>query len=149
MESNYDIRNNTPPSLTVEEISHIDDSHIDPSATGIHDALTRMLGEARYDIQWWASIRMNKNTLAGPSNWSASRMTVKDDDPEGNEPRSKQTSPALTKDLHLRYPYRENLGNNEDLPQNNYPRPYITAQVNQASGDPRVRGERRKRSPHL
>jgi hypothetical protein len=60
--------------------------------------------------------------------------------------RSKQMSPALTEDLHPRYPYRENLGENDDLPLRSYPRPYLAAQTDQVSGDPRIRGKEEKGS---
>jgi hypothetical protein len=79
-----------------------------------------MLREAWYDEHRGAT----ENALAGPLNrtpWT----TVENDKPEDDEPWSKQMSLALTEDLHPGYSYRENLGDNEDLPQNNYPRPYI------------------------
>jgi hypothetical protein len=55
-------------------------------------------------------------------------------------------SPALTEDLHPGYPYRENLGENDDLPIRPYPRPYLATQTDQVSGDPRIRGKEEKGS---
>jgi hypothetical protein len=60
--------------------------------------------------------------------------------------QSKQTSLALTEDLHPGYPYRENLRENDDLPIRSYPRPYLAAQTDQVSGDLRIRGKEEKRS---
>jgi hypothetical protein len=45
---------------------------------------------------------------------------------------------ALTEDLHPDYPYRENLGENDDLLKWTYPRPYLAAQTDQISGDLRI-----------
>jgi hypothetical protein len=59
-------------------------------------------------------------------------------------PRSNQTSPALAENLHLGYPYRENIGDNDDLPKPHYSRPYLAAQVDYVTGDPRIRGKDEK-----
>jgi hypothetical protein len=69
---------------------------------------------------------------------------VESDESEDDAVRSKQTSPALTENLHPRYPYRENVGENNDLLECHYPQLYLTTQVDQASGEPRVRGKEEK-----
>jgi hypothetical protein len=48
--------------------------------------------------------------------------------------------------LHPKYPYRENLGENDNLPVWTYPWPYLAAQTDQVSRDPRVRGKEEKGS---
>jgi hypothetical protein len=48
--------------------------------------------------------------------------------------------------LHPGYPYRENLGENDDLPMRSYPRPYLAAQTDQVSRDLRIRGKEEKGS---
>jgi hypothetical protein len=48
--------------------------------------------------------------------------------------------------LHPGYPYRENVGENDDLPGCPYPRPYLAAQVDQVSGDLRIQGKEEKGS---
>jgi hypothetical protein len=53
-------------------------------------------------------------------------------------------SPTNTEDLHPGYPYRENINNNDDLPQDHYPHPYLAAQVNRSNGDPRILGRMEK-----
>jgi hypothetical protein len=53
---------------------------------------------------------------------------------------------ALMEDLHPGYPYRENIRENDDLPICSYPRPYLTAQTDQVSGDLRIRGKEEKGS---
>jgi hypothetical protein len=100
-----------------------------------------VLGEARY-----AEHQNNtENAEAGPSN-APPQPTVEDDDKLEYEedPRSKQTSPALTENIHLGYPYRENIGDNDNLPRPHYSRPYLAAQVDYVSGEPRVRGKDEK-----
>jgi hypothetical protein len=74
-------------------------------------------------------------------------MTVEDNDHKEGGTQSKQTSPALTEDIHPGYPYRENINNNNNLPQAHYPRPYLAAQVNQSNGDPRVLGKAERGAP--
>jgi hypothetical protein len=51
---------------------------------------------------------------------------------------------ALTESLHPRYPYRENIGENDDLPECHYSRPYLAAQVDHTSREPRVQGKEEK-----
>jgi hypothetical protein len=94
-------------------------------------------------------LRLVEEILAGPSNLSVLTAT-----PEGEEIRriiqeranyqDNQTSPTNMEDLHPRYPYRENIDNNDDLPQEHYPCPYLAAQVNQSNKDPRILGRAEK-----
>jgi hypothetical protein len=121
---------NIPPSLTIEEICNLDLSDINPTPPNkIYDELVRVLGEAHRNP--------TRNASLGPLNVRP-RMTVKSKELSNNDVQSKQTSPALTEDIHPRYPYRENLGENDDLPERTYPRPYLTTQTDQISGDPRI-----------
>jgi hypothetical protein len=85
------------------------------------------------------------NAIEGPTN-APPPVTVEDvEELEYEEdPRSKQTSPTQTKDIHPGYPYRENIGDNEDLPKPHYSRPYLAAQVDYVTGDPRIRGKDKK-----
>jgi hypothetical protein len=53
-------------------------------------------------------------------------------------------SPTRTEDIHPGYPYRENIGDNEDLLKPYYSRPYLAAQVDYITGDPRIRGKDEK-----
>jgi hypothetical protein len=53
-------------------------------------------------------------------------------------------SPTQTEDIHPGYPYRENIGDNDDLPKAHYSHPYLTAQVDYVTGDPRIRGKDEK-----
>jgi hypothetical protein len=128
---------NVPAPFTVKELRNLDLSGLNPTPPKkIYDELVRVLGEAHQDPACNASV--------GPSNQQAEK---KDDELEYEEdPRSKQTSPALTKNIHPKYPYRENLGENDDLPIRTYPRPYLAAQTDQMSGDPRIRGKEEKGS---
>jgi hypothetical protein len=128
---------NVPAPFTVEELHNLDLSGIDPTPPKkIYDELVRILGEAHQNP--------TRNAPAGPSNQQA-----KEEDGElkyEEEPRSKQTSLALTENIHPGYPYRENLGENDNLPMHVYPRPYLAAQTDQVSGDPRIRGKEEKGS---
>jgi hypothetical protein len=131
---------NILPPLTVEEICNLDLSDINPMPTKIYDKLNQVLGEARY-----AEHRsMTENAEVGPSN-TRPRTTIEDDDSEDENLRSKQTSPAITKNLHPRYPYRENIRDNDNLPREHYTHLYLAAQVDYISGEPRVRGKDEKR----
>jgi hypothetical protein len=47
-------------------------------------------------------------------------------------------------DLYPGYPYRENAIENDDLPRDNYPRPYLVALVNHSNGDSRILGKAEK-----
>jgi hypothetical protein len=128
---------NIPPPFTVEEIRNLDLSDIDPTLTKIYDELVRVLGEAHRDPA--------RNASPGPLNVRP-RTTVESDESNDDDARSKQTSPALTENIHPRYPYRENLGENDDLPERTYPRLYLATQTDQVSGDPRIRGKEEKGS---
>jgi hypothetical protein len=112
---------NIPPPLTIKEIRNLDLSDVDPTPPKkIYDELVRVLGEAYRDPAHDAS--------AGPSN-QRPKTTVEDEVKNEEDPRSKQTSPALTENLHPGYPYRENLQENDDLLIHRYPRPYLAAQT--------------------
>jgi hypothetical protein len=50
----------------------------------------------------------------------------------------------MTESLHPGYPYRENIGDNDDLPRQHYSQLYLAAQVDCANGEPRVRGKDEK-----
>jgi len=50
------------------------------------------------------------------------------------------TSPTPTELNHPRYPYREHTDANTDLAPSTFERPYLTAGVNKANGDPRLFG---------
>jgi hypothetical protein len=54
-------------------------------------------------------------------------------------------SPGLL-DKHPGYPYRDNLGENNDLPEGTYPRPYLAVQTDRITRDPRIRGKEEKGS---
>jgi hypothetical protein len=73
-------------------------------------------------------------------------MTIKSDKSSNDDERSKQMSPALTEDIHPGYPYRENLGENDNLPEQTYPQPYLATQTDRITGDPRIRGKEEKGS---
>jgi hypothetical protein len=84
----------------------------------------------------------SRNASSGPSNIRP-QTTVESDKSSDNDERSKQTSPE---DIHPGYPYRENLGENDNLPERTYPRSYLATQVDQVSGDPRIQGKEEKGS---
>jgi hypothetical protein len=94
-------------------------------------------------------LRLVEEILAGPSNPPVLAAT-----PEGEgiqrilqeraNYRGNQASPTNMEDLHPRYPYQENIDNNDDLPQAHYPHPYLAAQVNQSNRDPRILGRAEK-----
>jgi hypothetical protein len=76
-----------------------------------------------------------------------SLLTTVEDDNEleyEEDPRSKQMSPTRTENIHPGYPYRENIGDNDDLPKLHYSHPYLAAQVDYVTGDPRIRGKDEK-----
>jgi hypothetical protein len=71
--------------------------------------------------------------------------TVEDkEELEYEDPRSKQMSPTLTENIHPGYLYRENIGDNDDLPRPHYSQPYLAAQVDYVSGEPRMQGKDKK-----
>lgn len=49
---------------------------------------------------------------------------------------SLNNSPTTTEPLHPGYPFREHTDKDHDLPQKDYPRPYLAAEVNPTIGDP-------------
>jgi hypothetical protein len=108
MENNENIL----PPLTIEEICNLDLSDIDPTPTKIYDELNCVIGEVYRNP--------TRNASPGPSNVQP-KKTGESDECENDAGRSKQTSLAGMEDLHPRYPYRENLGENNDLPIRSYP----------------------------
>jgi hypothetical protein len=129
---------NVPPPLTIEEICNLDLSDVDPTPPNkIYDKLVCVLGEAHQNP--------NRNASPGPSNVRP-RTTVESNKSSKDDVRSKQASPTITEDIRPGYPYRENLGENDDLPERTYPRPYLAAQTDRITGDPRIRGKEEKGS---
>jgi hypothetical protein len=121
--------NQLPPPLSVEELRNMDFSSVDPEKK-IYDELLRVMDETYNDPA--RDVEAARNADAGPSN------------PIEEPPQSNQTSLALTENLHPGYPYRENIGDNDDLPKTHYSRPYLAAQVDYVTGDPRIRGKDEK-----
>jgi hypothetical protein len=100
---------NIPPPLTIEEIRNLDLSDVDPTPPNkIYDELVCVLGEAHRNP--------DRNASPGPSNVRP-RTTVESNKSSEGDEWSKQMSPTPTKDIHPGYPYRENLGENNDLPE--------------------------------
>jgi hypothetical protein len=138
-----------PPPLSVEELCNMDFSSVDPKKK-IYDELLRVMNETYYDPT--RDIKAARNAEAGPSNPiegptnEPPSVTAEDVEELKYEepPRSNQTSPALTENLHPGYPYRENIGDNDDLPRPHYSCPYLAAQVDYVTGDPRIRGKDEK-----
>jgi hypothetical protein len=129
---------NIPPPFTVEELHNMDLSDVDPTPPNkIYDKLVCVLGEKHQDPA--------RNASPGPLNIRP-QTTVESDKSSEDNVRSKQTSPALMEDIHPGYPYRENLGENDDLPERTYPRPYLAAQMDRITGDPRIQGKKEKGS---
>jgi hypothetical protein len=141
--------NQLPPPLSVEELRNMDFSSVDPEKK-IYDELLRVMDETynnpARDIEAARNAEAGpSNPIEGPINKPPSVMAEEVDELEYEEPlRSNQTSPALTENLHPRYPYRENIGDNNDLPKPHYSHPYLAAQVNYVTGDPRIRGKDEK-----
>jgi hypothetical protein len=131
------------PPLSIKELHNMDLSGVDPEKK-VYDKLVRVLEEAYRDPI--RDIEAAHNAEAGPSNVPPPPTTVEDNDKLEYEedPRSQQTSPALTENIHPGYPYRENIGDNDDLPKPHYSRPYLTAQVDYVTGDLRIRGKDEK-----
>jgi hypothetical protein len=135
--------NQLPPLLSVEELRNMDFSSVDPEKK-IYDELLRVMDETYNDPTH--DIEAARNAEAGPSNPiegpvnKPPSVTVKEvDELEYEEPpRANQTSPALTENLHPGYPYRENIGDNDDLPKPHYSHSYLAAQVDYITGDPRI-----------
>jgi hypothetical protein len=137
-----------PPPLSIEELRNMDLSGVDLEKK-VYDELLRVLEENYNNPD--RDIEAARNAEAGPSNAiegltnAPPPATVKDDKLEyEKDPRSKQTSPTLTENIHLGYPYRENIRDNEDLPKPHYSCPYLAAQVDYITGDPRIRGKDKK-----
>jgi hypothetical protein len=138
-----------PPPLSIEELCNMDLSRVDPDKK-VYDKLLRVLDETYNapdrDIQAARNTEARpSNAIEGPTN-APPPATVEDDEELEYEedPRLKQTSPTQTEDIHPGYPYRENIGDNEDLPKPHYSHPYLTAQVDYVTGDPRIRGKDEK-----
>jgi hypothetical protein len=141
--------NQLPPPLSVKELRNMDFFSVDPEKK-IYDELLRVMDKTYNDPA--RDIEAARNAEAGPSNPiegpvnKPPSVTVEDvEELEYEEPpRSNQTSPALTENLHPGYPYRENIGDNDDLPKPHYSRPYLAAQVDFVTGDLRMRGKDEK-----
>jgi hypothetical protein len=127
----------------------MDFSSVDPEKK-IYDELLRVMDETYNDPDRDIEAARNadagpSNPIEGPVNKPPSVTAEEVDELEYEEPpRSNQTSPALTENLHPGYPYRENIGDNDDLPKPHYSRPYLAAQVDYVTGDPRIRGKDEK-----
>jgi hypothetical protein len=135
-------RNQLPPPLSIEELRNMDLSGVDQEKK-VYDELLRVMDEAYNDPARDVEVARKakakpSHPVEGPTN--APPITTEDDEELEYEedPRSKQTSPTHTEDLHPGYPYRENLKENDDLPERAYPRPYLAAQTDRITGDPRV-----------
>jgi hypothetical protein len=103
---------NIPPPFTVEELRNMDLSDVDPTPPNkIYDELVQVLGEKHRDPA--------RNASSGPSNVQP-RTTVESDE-SSDDNKSGQTSPAIVEGLHPGYPYRDNLGENDDLVECIYP----------------------------
>jgi hypothetical protein len=141
--------NQLPPPLSVEELHNMDFSSVDPEKK-IYDELLRVMDETyndpTRDIEAARSAKAGpSNPIEGPVNKPPSVTAEEVEELEYEEPpRSNQTSPALTENLHPGYPYRENIGDNDDLPKPHYLHPYLAAQVDYVMGDPRIRGKDEK-----
>jgi hypothetical protein len=132
-----------PPPLSIKEIRNMDLSGVDPGKK-IYDELLHVMDETYNDPTHDADAARNaeagpSNPVEGPTN-APPPTTIEDDDEleYDEDPRSKQTSLTLTEYIHSGYPYRENIGDNDDLPKPYYSRPYLAAQVDYVTGDPRI-----------
>jgi hypothetical protein len=157
-------KNDDPSPLSRETLNNLDTFHIDSSAPGSDDVLTILLEATAYEQQEESrrngnplpmltliGLQFTEEILSGLSNPPVLANT-----PEGEELqqiiqaradyRENQVPSANTEDLHPGYPYRENINNNDDLPQSHYPHPYLAAQINQSNGDPRILGKAEKRA---
>jgi hypothetical protein len=141
--------NQLPPPLSVEELRNMDFSSVDPEKK-IYDELLQVMDETYNDpcrdIEAAQSAEAGPSRpIEGPINKPPSVTVEEVEELEYEEPpRFNQTSPALTENLHPGYPYRENIGDNDDLPKPHYSRPYLAAQVDYVTGDPRIRGKDEK-----
>jgi hypothetical protein len=141
--------NQLPPPLSVEELRNMDFSSVDPEKK-IYDELLRVMDETYNNPARDIDAARNadagpSNPIEGPVNKPPSVTAEEVEELEYEEPpRSNQTSPARTEDLHPGYPYRENIRDNDDLPKPHYTRPYLAAQVDYVTGDPRIRGKDEK-----
>jgi hypothetical protein len=138
-----------PPPLSIEELCNMDLSGVDPEKK-IYDELLRVMGETYNDPAHDVEAAHNaeagpSNAIAGPTNAPPPVIMEDEDELEYEEdPQSKQTSLALTEDIHPGYPYRENIGDNDDLPKPHYSCPYLAVQVDYVMGDPRIQGKDEK-----
>jgi hypothetical protein len=137
------------PPLSVEELRNMNFSSVDPEKK-IYDELLHIIDETyndpTRDIEAARTAEAGpSNAIEGPTNAPIPVMAEEVDELEYEEPpRSEQPSPTRTENIHPGYPYRENIGDNEDLPKPHYSRPYLTAQTNYITRDPRVRGKDKK-----
>jgi hypothetical protein len=138
-----------PPPLSIDELHNMDLSDVDPEKK-IYDKLLCMMDEAYNnpdrDIEAACNAKARpSNAIEGPTNAPPAATVEDDDELEYEEdPRFKQTSPTQTEDIHPGYPYRENIGDNDDLLKPHYSCPYLAAQVDYVTRDPRIRGKDEK-----
>jgi hypothetical protein len=138
-----------PPPLSIEELRNMDFSSVDPEKK-IYNKLLRIMDETYNNPT--RNVEAARNAEAGPSNPIEGPInkppSITAEDVEELEyeepPQSNQTSSALTKSLHPGYPYRENIGDNDDLPKPHYSHPYLAAQVDYVTGDLRIQGKDEK-----
>jgi hypothetical protein len=136
--------NRLPPPLSIEELCNMDLSRVDQEKK-VYDELLHVLEETYNDPARDDEAARNaeagpSNPVEGPTNAPPPTTSGEDDDELEYEedPRSKQTSPTRTENIHPGYPYRENIGDNDDLPKLHYSRPYLAAQADYVTGDPRI-----------
>jgi hypothetical protein len=138
-----------PPPLSVKELRNMDFSSVDPEKK-IYDELLRVMDETYNDPACDVEAAHNaeagpSNPIEGPINKPPSVTTEDVEELEYEEPpQSNQMSPTRTEGIHPGYPYRENIGDNKDLPKPYYSHPYLVAQVDYITGDPRIRGKDEK-----
>jgi len=80
---------------------------------------------------------MNQLLMAGYEHVHGTPKEQERDKGKGKAP-TPSASPTSTEPLHPGFPFREKTDNNNNLPPNDYERPYLAAQVHALDGDPRV-----------
>jgi hypothetical protein len=138
-----------PPPLSVEELQNMDFSSVNLEKK-IYDELLRVIDETYNDPTCnikaaHAAEAGPSNAIEGPTNAPIPVTAEEVDELEcEGPPRSEQPSPTRTENIHPGYPYRENIGDNKDLPKPHYSCPYLAAQADYVTGDPRIRGKDEK-----
>jgi hypothetical protein len=146
----FNPKNDNLPPFMREAHFQLDTSHVDPGVPESDDMLTLLLEAVAYEQQeaherdhsrgplpmsTLIRLQITEEILAGPSKLPILAATIEGEElwrivQERANYRNNQTSLTNTKDLHLGYPYQENIDNNKDLPQPHYPCPYLITQVN-------------------